>query len=41
MLIKQIHQNSVMLVTVGISGIIVLSFNQMSTIDVVTSINLS
>ena len=34
MFIKQAHQNSVMFVTIGISEIIVLSFNQMSAIDV-------
>ena len=33
-LIKQGHQNSVIFVNIGISSIIVLSFNQMSAIDV-------
>ena len=34
MLIKQVHQKSMIFVTFGISEIIVLSFNQMSVIDV-------
>ena len=34
MLIKQAHQKSVMFLTIGISPIIVLSFNQISVIDV-------
>ena len=34
MLIKQVHQKSVIFVTISISNIIVLSFNQMSVIDV-------
>ena len=34
MLIEQVHQKSVMFVTIGISWIIVLGFNQMSAIDV-------
>ena len=33
-LIKQAHQKSEMLVTIGISWVIVLSFNQMSAVDV-------
>ena len=33
MLIKQVHQKSVILVTIGISYIIVLSFNEISAID--------
>ena len=32
-LIKQVHQKSLMFVTIGISEIINLSFNQMSAID--------
>ena len=36
MLIKQVCQKDVMLVTTGISRIIILSFNQMSEIDVMT-----
>ena len=32
-LIKQVHQESVIFVTIGISKIIVLSCNQMSAID--------
>ena len=35
MLIKQGHQRSVIFVTIGISEIIVLSFNQMPGINVV------
>ena len=31
---KEVHQKSVMFVTIGISWIIVLSFNQMSVIEV-------
>ena len=34
LLIKQMHQKSVIFITIGISGIMVLSFNQMSAIDV-------
>ena len=34
MLIKQAHQKSVMFLTIGISPIIVLSFNQISVIGV-------
>ena len=34
MLIKQVHQKSVVFVTIGISYFIVLSFNQMYAIDV-------
>ena len=34
MLIKQVHQKSVIFVTIGFSEIIVLSFNQMSAINV-------
>ena len=34
MLIKQAHQKSVMFVTIGISKIMVLSFNQMPAIHV-------
>ena len=34
MLIKQSHQKSVMFATIGISWIIVLSFNQISVTDV-------
>ena len=34
MSIKQAHQKSVMFLTIGISPIIVLSFNQISVIDV-------
>ena len=34
MLIKQVHQNRVMFVTIGIFKILVLSFNQVSVIDV-------
>ena len=34
-LIKPVHQKSVMLVTIGISLIIILSFNQMSAIDII------
>ena len=34
MLIKQVHQKYVKFVTIGISYVIVLSFNQMSAIDV-------
>ena len=34
MLIKQVHQKSVIFVTISISNIIVLSVNQMSVIDV-------
>ena len=34
MLIKQVHQNSVIFISIGISSIIVLSFNQMSAIGV-------
>ena len=34
MLIKQVYQKSVIFVTIGISSIIVLSFNQMSAKDV-------
>ena len=36
MLIKQVHQKSVIFVTIGIFKVIVLSFNQMSAIDVMT-----
>ena len=35
MLLKQVHQKSVIFVTIGIAWIIVLSFNQMSAIDVI------
>ena len=34
MLIKQVHQKNVIFVTIAISWIIVLNFNQMSVIDV-------
>ena len=34
MLIKQAHQKNVIFVTIGISEIIILSFNQMSAIVV-------
>ena len=34
MLIKQVHQKSAIFVTIGISSIIALSFNQMSATDV-------
>ena len=34
MLIKKVHQKSVIFVVTGISKIIVLSFNEMSAIDV-------
>ena len=34
MSIKQLHQKSVIFVTIGISEIIILSFNQMSAIGV-------
>ena len=34
MLIRQVHQKSVMLFSIGISWIILLSFNQMSVADV-------
>ena len=33
MLIKQVHQKSVTLITIGISSIKCLTFNQMSAID--------
>ena len=33
MLIKQLHQKSAMFVTIGISEIIVLNFNQVSVIN--------
>ena len=36
MLIKQVHQNSIIFVFIGISSIIVLSSKQMSAIDVMT-----
>ena len=35
MLIKQVHQESVIVATIGISLVIVLRFNQMSAIDVI------
>ena len=38
MLIKQAHQKSVMFLTIGISPIIVLSFNQISAIDVMMTL---
>ena len=34
-LIKRVHQKSVIFVTIGISQIIVLGFNQVSAIDVI------
>ena len=34
-LIKPVHQKSVMLVTIDISIITILSFNQMSAIDII------
>ena len=34
MLIKQVHQKNVIFVTIAISWIIVLNFNQISVIDV-------
>ena len=34
MLIKQVHQKNVIFVTIAISWIIVLNFNQMSVIDI-------
>ena len=38
MLIKQAHQKSAMFLTIGISPIIVLSFNQISAIDVMVTL---
>ena len=35
MFIKQVHERSVIFATIGISLIIILSFNQMSAIDVI------
>ena len=41
MLIKQVHQKTVILVTIGISYIIVLRFNQITAIDVIILLMMS